>query len=111
MRWYAIEFTHYTGDDTQFDNFDRDDYFPIEADTLSEALRQAAGTVYGSDLPMLSRIDDSDSPYGGVFTVSRYARRYHILNDWTLSNLPVFGVFAEGVMNFPALSPASVSSV
>jgi hypothetical protein len=36
MRWYAIQFTHYTGDDTMFENFEPDDYFPIDADTLSD---------------------------------------------------------------------------
>ena len=103
MRWYATQFTHYTGDD-MFENFEPDDYFPIDSDTLSDAVHQAAQTVYGPQVPPLRRIDDGDSPYGGVFTLSRYARRYFILNDGTLSNLPVFGVFADCVRDLSSHS-------
>ena len=103
MRWYATQFTHYTGDD-MFENFEPDDYFPLDADTLSDAVHQAAQTVYGPAVPPLCRIDDGNDPYGGVFTLSRYARRYFILNDFTLSSLPVFGVFADWVVDCSSCS-------
>ena len=103
MRWYATQFTHYTGDD-MFENFEPDDYFPIDADTLFDAVHQAAQTVYGPAVPPLCRIDNGDDPYGGVFTLSRYARRYFILNDFTLSSLPVFGMFADCVRDLSSRS-------
>ena len=71
MRWALITFTHYTGNDAMFENFSAEDYAVIEADSLADALAQVS--MPGESL---AQIDDSDSPYGGVFTSRRVARRY-----------------------------------
>ncbi len=92
MRWALITFTHYTGDE-MFENFSAEDYAVIEAESLTEALTHVA--MPGESL---ARIDDSDSPYGGVFTARRFARRYFKLNDRTLSHTLCYGLFAENVL-------------
>lgn len=93
MRWALITFTHYTGNDAMFENFSAEDYAVIEADSLADALAQVS--MPGESL---AQIDDSDSPYGGVFTSRRVARRYFKLNDFALSNTLCYGLFAENVL-------------
>ena len=97
MLWYTLQFTHYSGDDISFDNFTAKDFNPIHAGTLSEALHHAASPVYGPHVPPLARIDSSDSPYGGVFTLRQHAGHYFQLHDFVRDTLPVFAVFAAGV--------------
>lgn len=89
MRWAVLEFTHYTTDEA-LAIYEPSDYSPMAADTLADAV--AAITPLGMHL---ARIDDHDTPYGGVFTNARYARRYDILNDWTRSNLLCYALVAE----------------
>jgi hypothetical protein len=96
MRWAFVEFTHYTGDDA-LENFSAADYTRITADSLADAVKQIA-TIQGQPL---ARIDDGDSPYGGVYTNARLARRYWILNDHVRSNTTCYGIFAESVLNLP----------
>ena len=93
MRWAVIEFTHYTGDDTMFENFADDDFHVIVAETLSEVLTQLSGST------RLARIDDGDSLYGGVYTNAWVSRRYFKLNDFVLSNTVCYAIFAETVLD------------
>lgn len=93
MRWALIEFTHYSGDDALFDNYAAADYSVLHADSLTEAVAQV--TRPGAPL---TRIDDSDSPYGGVYTSRRLARRYFQLNDFVRSSTLCYGIFAESVL-------------
>ena len=98
MRWAVIEFTHYTGDDTMFENFADDDFQVTVADTLSEVISQLSGST------PLVRIDDGDSPYGGVYTHAQDAD-YFDLDDFARSNVLCWGIFAESVLdrNFNAM--------
>ena len=105
MVWYTLQFTHYSGDDVQFDNFTADDFNRISAGTLTEAVQHAAQAVYGPHPPALARIDDGDSPYGGVFTLRQHAGHYFQLHDFVRDTLPVFAVFAAAVLT---PQPASV---
>ena len=70
MRWAVLTFTHYTNDDALEAAYDDPaDYSVCTADAV------AAITPPGQ---RLARIDDHDTPYGGVYTDARYARRYPI---------------------------------
>ena len=95
MRWALTTFTHYTGDDAMFENFTVDDYTVLDAPSLHDAL-----ALVGADRP-LARIDDGDSPYGGVFTDQRRSKRYFKLNDFVRSNTLCYGLFAESVIDLP----------
>ena len=102
MRWAITEFTHFTGDEAMFESLADEDFWVIEAETLSEVLERLAVRNGGGSL---ARIDDGDSPYGGVYTDARAARRYFKLNDFVLSNTSCYAVFAESVLdrNFDAM--------
>lgn len=65
----------------------------LEAETLSAALEQIAPLT-----GPLARLDDSDSPYGGVYAPQRLARRYYQLNDHWLSNTLCVLLAAEPVL-------------
>lgn len=94
MQWALVTFTHYTGDDAQYDNFEPADYTWLEAPSLHAALQDVA-RVAGHPL---ARLDDGDSPYGGTFAHARLARRYFKLNDFARSNTLVYGLFAASVL-------------
>jgi hypothetical protein len=97
MRWALLEFTHYPGDDAVFDTYAPEDWHIIPADSLTDAVAIAAA-IQGQPL---ARIDDSDSPYGGVFTNARMARRYTLLQDSVRSNTLCYAIFAESVFALP----------
>ena len=65
----------------------------LEAETLSAALEQIAPLT-----GPLARLDDSDSPYGGVYAPKRLSRRYYLLNDHWLSNTLCVVLAAEPVL-------------
>ncbi len=94
MRWAFHEFTHYTGDDAMFEVTTEDDYSVLEAPTLGAALDQVAPLT-----GPLARLDDSDSPYGGVFAPKRLAARYFKLNEQWLINTPCVLLAAESVLD------------
>lgn len=93
MRWAFKEFTHYSGNDAMFAMDTEDDYSVLEADTLGAALTHVAPLT-----GPLARLDDSDSPYGGVFAPKRLAARYFKLNDRWLTNTPCVLLVAEPVL-------------
>ena len=93
MRWAFRQFTHYSGNDAMFEVDTEEDYEVLEAPTLGAALDQVAPRT-----GPLARLDDSDSPYGGVFAPKRLAPRYFKLNDRWLSNTPCVLLAAEPVL-------------
>lgn len=93
MRWAFQQFTHYTGDDAMFNTQEPEDFSVVEADTLAEALDRVAPLT-----GPVARIDDGDSPYGGVYAPKRLARRYFQLNDQWLSNTLCVLLAAEPVL-------------
>lgn len=95
MRWAFQQFTHYTGDDAMFDSAEPEDFSVVEADTLAAALERVTPLT-----GPLARIDDGDSPYGGVYAPRRVAHRYFQLNDQWLSNTLCVLLAAEPVLAF-----------
>lgn len=93
MRWAFKQFTHYSGDDAMFDGDTEAAYAVLEAPTLGAALAQVAPQT-----GPLARLDDSDSPYGGVFAPKRRAARYFKLNDRWLTDTPCVLLAAEPVL-------------
>jgi len=99
MQWAVLEFTHYTGDDAMFDNFDEEDWQKFSASDLSEAL---SIIKRANRIDKLARLDDSDSPYGGVFTRTEVVDTYYDLDDFDMSNTPCWCLLAENAtgLNF-----------
>lgn len=93
MRWAFKQFTHYSGDDAIFEVDTEEDYSVLEAETLADALERVEPLT-----GPLARLDDSDSPYGGVYAPKRLARRYYQLNDHWLSNTLCVLLAAEPVL-------------
>ncbi len=93
MRWAFLEFTHYSGDDTQLDHFADADFTILEAASLPDLIPTLVRLADGP----IARIDDHDSPYGSVYTTAHLVRRYFKLHDATLARTPCYAVFAESV--------------
>jgi hypothetical protein len=94
MRWAILEFTHYTGDDAMFECYDAEDFAVVEAPSLADVIRRLERIEHC----ILTRLDDTDSPYGAVVTDARMANRYWKLSDATLSNTRCWWIFAETVL-------------
>lgn len=121
MRWYVLTFTHYSSDDV-LENHPITDYQPLEASSFRDAVREVSA-IQGR--PVL-RIDDGDSPYGGIFCDAAVSSFYHNLpevadavlyedtdrldqltrrhgrqdlSDFSQDTLVVYGIFAETVLS------------
>lgn len=76
-----------------FDTAGAEDFSVFEADTPAEALDRIAPLT-----GPVARIDDGDSPDGGVYAPKRVARRYFELNHQWRSNTLCVLLAAEPVL-------------
>lgn len=95
MQWAVIEFTHYTDDDAMFDNFSEENWRKFSAQNLSEAIDILTRYTRLTGALSLARIDDSDSPYGGVFTDTAVAETYWDLDDADKDSILCWCLVAE----------------